>query len=377
MEVFILVTGALLIVASLSYAVLIFIFTSGWSRLMKAVPLEISEHIFKVSVVVAARDEEHTLLQLLDDLTRQDYPQSFIEVIVVDDFSSDRTAELVANYIKLHGLTGYKLIRREGEGGGSKKAALSEGVRAASGEIILTTDADCRVPAGWVPAMARHFSRTEISMVAGPVAYYGLENVADRFQAVEFLGLVASGAGAIGAGYPFMCNGSSLAYRREDFLEVKGYEGNEQFRSGDDVFLMHKIKKTFGSASIVFSLEQKALVRTTPAKGFKSFLKQRARWASKSRGYKDWMALSAALSVFLLSLVFTLIFVMGFFNPVAFLVYIALIISKTLVDFPLMRQITRFTGNKELLKWLLPFQGVYPVYVVIAAVMSIFMRRKW
>ena len=214
-------------------------------------------------------------------------------------------------------------------------------------------------------------------MVFGPVAYFFRSGFFNAFQSVEFLGLVASGAGAALAGHPFICNGANLAYRKEAFHAVGGFKGNEQFISGDDVFLLHKIKRSYGRKAIVFNKDEKAIVRTYPAKGLKRFLSQRVRWASKSKAYRDLLSLAAAITVFSYSFTAILSFLAGFFNPWFFGITGGLIIWKLIADFPLMMGITRFTGQAGLMKWYLPFQLFYPLYVLVAGVMSFFNRSKW
>jgi len=188
---------------------------------------------------------------------------------------------------------------------------------------------------------------------------------------------VASGAGAAGAGHPFLCNGANLAYRKDAFLQVNGFGGNEKYLSGDDVFLLHKMKKEFGRKSVVFCKNESAHVKTYPAPGLKKFISQRIRWASKSKGYKDALSIITSIIVFSYSLTVLSSFLAGFFNPVFFLAFGGLLMLKMLTDLPLMIGITRFAGQKKLMTWYIPFQVVYPVYIVVAGLGSFFGRKKW
>ena len=106
----------------------------------------ISDRMPMVSVVVAARNEAIFIEGCLRALGQQDYPSDKYEVIVVDDGSTDGTDRLAID--SQDGPTAMRLLRTGG--GGSKKAALSLGISAAKGEIILSTDADCLVAAGWI-----------------------------------------------------------------------------------------------------------------------------------------------------------------------------------------------------------------------------------
>ncbi|MCU0371565.1 MAG: hypothetical protein MUC31_09130 [Bacteroidales bacterium] len=214
-------------------------------------------------------------------------------------------------------------------------------------------------------------------MIFGPVSYLPGKGMMSRFQSLEFAALVASGAGAAGAGHPFMCNGACLAYRKSAFLEVKGFEGNEKYLSGDDVFLLHKMKKTFGRKSVVFARAEEAMAMTSPEAGLIAFIRQRMRWASKSRGYRDPVAAFTAISVFSFNLLLAATFIAGIFHPPFFLLFAGFLLFKSVTDLPLVTGIARFTRAVHLLYWYLPFQVLYPFYTALAGIFSMFGRRKW
>jgi cellulose synthase/poly-beta-1,6-N-acetylglucosamine synthase-like glycosyltransferase len=214
-------------------------------------------------------------------------------------------------------------------------------------------------------------------MAFGPVAYDFRSHFNDQFQALEFSALVASGAGAALAGHPFLCNGANLAYRKEAFMQVKGFEGNEKYLSGDDVFLLHKLKREFGKGSILFCKDKRSLVWTYPVPGFSNFISQRARWASKSKGYKDQLSILTALIVFSYSLTVLLSFIAGFCDSKFFLISGGLLLWKIIVDLPLMMRITGFFNQKKIMKWYPIFQVIYPFYVIITGFLSFFGRKSW
>ena len=165
-----------------------------------------------------------------------------------------------------------------------KKAAVARGIEAARGEVILVTDADCTMGPNWVRSMASQFTPTT-GMVSGPVVLEG-ETIFGDFQALEFMGLIAVGAGSIGAGTPNTCNGANLAYRKQVFAEVGGFAGIDQIASGDDELLMHKIADQT-DWKIRFAKDQGAIVSTAAHRSWKDFKAQRLRWVSKSTQYQN------------------------------------------------------------------------------------------
>jgi len=371
----ILILGLLLFITWAIYASLIGLFTCGWYRTISNDNTN-TNNKRGVSVVIAAKNEENHILDLLNDLLLQEYPAELLEIIVVDDHSTDKTVEKVNEFISQEEGGWLRVIKFDDPHLAGKKAAITIGVKEAAGEIILTTDGDCRLGKSWISSMVASF-QDERQMVFGPVSYLSKHGLMNKFQSLEFLGLVASGAGAALAGRPFICNGANLAYRKDAFIRVKGFEGNENFISGDDVFLLHKMKREFGRKAIAFSLDKNSQVMTSPVEGFAAFIDQRVRWASKSKGYNDLLSIMTSIIVFSYSLTVLLSLIATIFNPMLFCFFGGLIILKMITDLPLMIGITGFTGQRNLMGWYLPLQVVYPVYIVIVGVVSLFGRRKW
>jgi cellulose synthase/poly-beta-1,6-N-acetylglucosamine synthase-like glycosyltransferase len=380
--------GLWLAACGLLYSLLIGFFTYGWFRgkVLKDISIQSADlrpltsdlrPLTVVSVVIAARDEEKCIVDLLEDLLQQDYPKELLEIIVVDDHSMDNTGSIVSDFIQKHKFPRIVLLKNEAGKGSGKKAALNFGISHSTGEIIITTDADCRVGPGWISSLLSCFREEKIKMAFGPVTYITGNKLSDQFQSLEFLGLVASGGGAAMAGHPFLCNGANLAYRKSAFQQVKGFRGNEGFISGDDVFLLHKMKKEFGRKSVIFNDDDKSIVKTYPAPDLKKFISQRVRWASKSKGYRDGLSIFTAIIVFSYSLIVLSSFFAGFFEPLFFVAFAGLLLIKIIADFPLMMGITGFTRQRMLMRWYLPFQVVYPAYIVVAGFLSFVKRKKW
>ena len=261
-----------------------------------------------VTVVVPARDEQDTIGPCVDSILAADYPRARLEIIVVDDDSSDRTADVVRQRMAgapALAVAGDELPRdewQESEGAGRlrlvqipenrrrdrahKKRAIEKAVAHARGELVLTTDADCVVPPGWARAMAAQFEGPEVAFVSGPVRYRVSpgDGLFARLQAVDFFGLMACGAGGIGAGQPNLANGANVGYRLETFHALGGFSGIDHVTSGDDELLMQKI--AYGTPlDVRFCADPGATVLTEPVRSVRAFVHQRKRWASKGAHY--------------------------------------------------------------------------------------------
>jgi len=307
------IAGGALLVLGLAYTWTLVHWAIGFHRVAAqsdARRVLSNDELPTITVVIPARDEEATIGSCVDSVFATDYPEDKLEVIVVDDDSSDRTAEIVrqrATRFTLEPQVGashlvgtdndhqpdetrrLRLIqipenRRRARA--HKKAAIEKAVSHASGEIILTTDADCWVPPLWPRALASAFDGPEVAFVSGPVRYAlgDRPSLFARLQAMDFFGLMACGAGGIGMGRPNLANGASVAYRRATFEALGGFSGIDHVTSGDDELLMQKI--AYGTdLTVRFCADPEAVVLTEPVHSLRQFVHQRKRWASKGTNY--------------------------------------------------------------------------------------------
>ena len=157
---------------------------------------------YTVSVIIAARNEEDNISPLLTDLVHQTYPKQLYEVIVVNDGSSDKTAEIVLQYAHQHNHFHLFELENIPSEYSPKKFAMTKGISKSRGEIILTADADCRVKPTWIEAMVGYFS-PQVGMVVG-FSQFGRKKEKHSFfenlQATDFLQLMAAAAGSCSLG---------------------------------------------------------------------------------------------------------------------------------------------------------------------------------
>lgn len=354
----------------------IFYFSVCISALYGYFRKHISNKNFKVlvSVIVPARNEEKNIGALLSDLAGQTYPSEKLEIIVADDISSDKTAEIVLDYskryhnIKLIGTHNSKLTYTY------KKRAVCEGIMASSGEIIMTTDADCRVPANWVENKASFFL-PETDLVAGDVVLVG-GGLIGSLEILEMSGVQAMAAGLMNNGFPVTCNGANLAYRRSAFVKAGGFEDIGSFVSGDDDLLMQKIARNnpFG---VYYVSGEETGVSTKGATGISDFISRRTRWASKTANYPSAAAI-AMLSIFFLFFCCTVLWfsfaITGVLEWTPLLICLSL---KILGDFPLVYAGIKNQGRKKLL-FLFPLAEILHIpYILLVTVRGYFGTFEW
>ncbi len=274
-------------VASLSvYAAGLLWFWRGARRGQRPVTVE-TDSVSLVSVVVAARNEGEQIEACLRGLAAQDYPTDRYEIVLVDDGSTDGTGTTATDVATELSRDGARVTVLNGPSAygaqGSKKAALALGISRCGGEIVLTTDADCTVPNGWVRSMVTQFS-AQTGAVIG-FSQIGVPGTAApwlaRWEGLDFLQLMTAAAGSCAQGHPMAASGQSLGFRRQAFDEVGGYAGVRHRVSGDDVLLLQLIRRT-GRWQIRFCGERQGRVVHPPSPGLRSLLSRRARWASNA-----------------------------------------------------------------------------------------------
>lgn len=284
--------GALLVGLGAHYAYRLWRWRGGLAAMVRETDARApatDEALPRVTVVVPARDEEDTIGPCVDSVLAVDYPADRLQVIVVDDDSSDATPEVVRARARADGrLVLVQIPENRRRDRAHKKRAIEKAVAFASGEIILTTDADCVVPPGWVRAMMAPFAEPGVSFVSGPVRYRLGERPSAfvRVQALDFFGLMACGAGGIGIGRPNLANGANVAYRRATFERLGGFSGIDHVTSGDDELLMQKMAYgSEGPRAVRFCADPGAVVLTEAAPTMRALVHQRTRWASKTTNY--------------------------------------------------------------------------------------------
>ena len=340
----------------------------GWFRLPK-IKLETKSSRFNTfSILIPMRNESGNIEKLLNDIVSQNYPKEQFEIIVIDDHSEDKSLELVQSL----NIPNLRIIRGEGEG---KKLALITGFQLANNKYIIQTDADCRMEKDWLTSINQYLNQHTVKLLMAPVVFETEANLLAHLQELDFYALMMSTAGLTGLKHPIMANGANLIYLKEI---VQGIDVlNNKSASGDDVFLLHYVKKEFGAKAIHYLNSKEATVRTQSARNVKSFINQRIRWASKSKYYKDIDTISIGALIFFVNLILVLLLLGSLFSDLLSEVFIIAFISKMVVDYLLLMTILQFYKRVELLIYFPILSFLYLFYVSFVGIISQFVSFKW
>ncbi len=234
-----------------------------------------------VSIIVCAHDEEKNLKELIPLLLEQDYPE--FEIIVVEDRSNDNTYDYLLKATADHPRLKMVRVKYLPDHITGKKFALTLGVKAATFDWVLLTDADCR-PVGkqWIQTMAAHMSE-EKQIVLGFSPYLvspGYLNSFVRFEslitAIQFMGLALLNR-------PYMGTGRNLAYRKSLFLDNKGFNEHLTVMGGDDDLFINQ-HAVPGNTAV--NLDTPGLMRSLPKTTWRQFLYQKRRHLSVGKRYR-------------------------------------------------------------------------------------------
>jgi cellulose synthase/poly-beta-1,6-N-acetylglucosamine synthase-like glycosyltransferase len=351
----------------------IFILTGLLKIRSKGNFIDLTKDVPLVSVVVAARNEEMNLPGLLSDLSKQDYPEEKLEIIIADDRSEDRTWAILQEFEgKFTNIVPVK-IKDRSITMTPKKHALSTAISASSGTVILSTDADCRLPITWVSSMVASLQHTRKGITAG---YSCISKDAsgfnNRYQRLDFLVLMSANAGATGWGFAWSGSGQNLAYTRNDFNAVNGFKPVADWLSGDDVYLIQSIGKRSG---IIYNGDPGGFVETMPVPTVTKFLSQRIRWASNARYLpgRDWFFLCFLFNVFILNAgLFIALILPGHWNILP-----AIFSLKFLAD-----ALVCFTGSEKFKTHVQPidfiiWSVIQPIYIPFLGLSGLIGRFTW
>ena len=364
----------IILIISALYLIYILAFTFGLYNLKEKFLTFNNKNNVKASVLIAARNEEKNIGNLLKSLYNQTFSKELFEVIIIDDHSEDETISVVENFLKEHKDINLKFFKAEKEG---KKHAISQALHLAENELILVTDADCFLKETWIESIVNFYKEENCKMILAPVLLSPAETFFEKIQVLEHLSLIGSTAGSAAIGFPVMCNGANMAYERLAALEVEKQRKDFNIPSGDDMFLMEYFIKNYGAENVKFLLSKTAIVKTNTCKNISEFFRQRRRWVSKTKSYTSWKILSTAFVVLFFNLSIISLLVSALFSPTLLIPYFLLTFLKFLIDYPLLRNITTFMNQKNLLIWTLPLEFVYPFYAVFTAISGMLINVKW
>lgn len=234
-----------------------------------------------VSIVIAARNEGHNLPLLIQQLVEQEYPKELFEIIIADDGSTDNSRFILQQFAQQYSNFSWVEVNNRDEVISPKKNALTQAIKLATGDIILTTDADCLVGPQWVQSMVANFVG-DTALVAGfsrtKIDNWKTAPFLHKYEYFDIIVTMMMMAASYIVGRPYACIGQNLAYTKEAFDKVGGFSKIMHLISGDDVNLLQLMAKA--GMKTRFNFLPNSFAFTQSIKSWKQLFNQRSRWNS-------------------------------------------------------------------------------------------------
>ncbi|WP_298900642.1 glycosyltransferase [uncultured Psychroserpens sp.] len=357
------------------YLLLIGSFIYGFDK-VNDFKLEESQPQTKFSVIIPFRNEAKNLQALIQSISHLNYPKSMFEILLINDDSTDDSVERIKQELTLNTSLDTAILINERLTKAPKKDAISKGILHAKYDWIVTTDADCQLPTYWLDCYDHFIKNTSSKVLAAPVTFKKATSFLERFQLLDMMSLQGATIGGFGIKKPFLCNGANFAYRKSFFNEVKGFEGNTNIASGDDIFLLEKAFK-HDKNNIRYIKSNQITVTTTPQSSFKSLKSQRVRWAAKTSRYKNAFGKLTGFLVLVMNALLVCLPLLFFVEIVSLKTLVYTIAIKLMIDFLLLFKTARFLEQEQYLVSYFLSSILYPFFSVYVAFLSVFKGYKW
>lgn len=317
-----------------------------------------------VSILIAARDEEHTILRCLRAIASLDYPTDKVQVLIGDDGSTDRTRALVEEFIRdKQNYTCISITDNVGQARG-KANVLAQLARHATADLFLFTDADIEVPRTWVNAMLAGLGEN-VGVVTGLTTVTG-NRLFDRLQRMDWLFSLGLMQVFSDLNMPVTTMGNNMLLTRKAYEEVGGF-GHIKFSITEDIAIFNQIlKRGYGFRNIY---DRSVLALSAPAPNFGALLEQRKRWMRGSVFMPVYM-----FAIFVLHSAYYPV-LLPFFFQVSAGIAAFIFVAKLLLQSLYLRICLRRLGQSASW-WLYPVFELYLLVTSIILILYFFVPTK-
>lgn len=323
-----------------------------------------------VSVIVPARNECSNIVNCLDALLNQDYPNHQFEVVLVDDSSTDCTQQTLQKFTQNQAI---HILQNSSHGKykSSKKGALEIAIPKSRGELLLFTDADCLPPPTWIKNMVRYF-QPDTGLVAGFSPQQSDKKWLNKILEIDAAAAAMVSASTIGYGRGVTCTGRNLAYRKQAWLDIGGFVSLPDSLSGDDDFILQAISKQ-PSWKVKYTFDSTLIVPALGPQSIASFLRQKQRHISAGKYY----SLPAKLGFTLYHFVNLMIWGLAIFGLFIHYIFILPLLIKLVLDFFILRFFVRHFNLKIDVRLFLLWQILFVYYNTVTGPIGFFRKLKW
>jgi cellulose synthase/poly-beta-1,6-N-acetylglucosamine synthase-like glycosyltransferase len=266
--------GLLWALSAFVYLPLMLVLALGQFLLPKTRGLTDKEAV-PVTVLVSARNEARDIRRCVDSILTLDYPREKLQIVLVDDFSTDDTGIILDGYAALHpGLISVLHSASMPPNGLEAKArGIANGFTAATGEWVLITDADARLHPQWVRHTLGQL-KPDTGMAGGPLMVEA-NSLKSWIERSSWAFVQTFNLGFAGLGMPFVCVGPNMAIKRSIYVNAGGLETSGS-GIAEDLALLKMVVAEKKRIQTLFSPE--TTVSLTPVPSWNHLFSQQRRW---------------------------------------------------------------------------------------------------
>jgi len=323
-----------------------------------------------ISIIVAIRNGQESLPQLIDDLICQNYIGP-LEFILVDDESTDQTKSIIDSIIKKDNRFKYFSSNEGSSNLLTKKKALDVGINNASHEYLLFSDVDCRIPSSWAKVMSGYFiSGYEYLVGFSLINFKKPNNYISIFQRIDFLLLMIMCRASNYFGYPLASSGQNQGFTKSLYTRSGGFSKINSFIGDDTAFLQHC--NNIGCKSVFIDNQESSI---TSRKEFKlsKFLFQRIRWVADAN--KLWKLNVNFFLILFISFLSFCAFPIIIYNNISNYNFVVMIVAiKIFVEFLLLYCGANKLSIKFKLYEFLWWELLHIPYIAFVGILSYFVR---
>ena len=350
-----------------AYTCIILIANKGYKE--KSIESTLSDSNIKLSIVISFRNEEENLNALLKSLANQNFNKENFELILVNDHSEDNSMQIIELWKNKIPLSVYELNNNQQ----GKKTALEYGLEKCRANFIVFSDADCVYNPSWLSCIASEIQNKNADFYVGKIDFNTKDSILGIFQKYELSGITFLSQGLAKTQWASLANGAFMVIRKSVLQNTANRFSSDRSISGDDVFLLHNIKKLKAKIEIInFDTH---LVTTNTPKTFKEFWHQRIRWSSKSLKYTDKHVILLGGLIFIVNSLPIGIYLSSIFSPKFVNLSLWVFVIKAMVDTFMLKPIKNLS-SKDLFLFFV-FEFILPFYTIVIAIASLLSPFRW
>ena len=356
-------------------------FRSGLVRIKNDLFNIKNDDLPRVTVIIPARNEEKYIAATINSVLNQNYPETLLDIIAVDDRSTDGTPGIMDALSKLNKNLSVIHITEVSKKVSPKKNAILTAVRSTENEIIITTDGDCLHDKNWVRSMISpvlNNKNENVGIVAGLTVFDKpdmdlFEDIWQNMQFIDYISHSLIAAGSIGNGRAFTANGSNLLITKSLYQKEENSLRSE-LASGDDFFVIQAAQES--NYRLRFVCNRESIVKSYPADSIKGLIDQRSRWASKASYASDFVLYFALTTFVFYAGIFT-VFVMTLSGHISPWILLTLLMMKFIPETLFLAYGFGKFGIDFKIRYYIPLQLFHIPFNLFAAIKGKYFGFEW